>query len=97
MALHKTITVEGEAFITTNNGQLSLGAQTTTFPAYCKIIRLTGNKQQAAVLVEFSSDKYRINNTFDVPLTTKAGAENFIKQAYDHLKTLPEFAGATDC
>jgi hypothetical protein len=25
------------------------------------------------------------------------GAENFIKQAYAHLKTLPEFAGATDC
>ena len=23
--------------------------------------------------------------------------ENPIKQAYDHLKTLPEFAGATDC
>lgn len=22
---------------------------------------------------------------------------NFIKQAYDHLKTLPEFAGANDC
>jgi hypothetical protein len=22
---------------------------------------------------------------------------NFIKQAYEHLKTLPEFAGATDC
>jgi hypothetical protein len=23
--------------------------------------------------------------------------ENFIKQAYDYLKTLPEFADATDC
>jgi hypothetical protein len=23
--------------------------------------------------------------------------DNPIKQAYDHLKTLPEFAGATDC
>jgi hypothetical protein len=22
---------------------------------------------------------------------------NFIKQAYEHLKTLPEFSGATDC
>jgi hypothetical protein len=22
---------------------------------------------------------------------------NFIAQAYEHLKTLPEFAGATDC
>jgi hypothetical protein len=23
--------------------------------------------------------------------------KNFIAQAYEHLKTLPEFAGATDC
>ena len=23
--------------------------------------------------------------------------DNFIRQAYFHLKTLPEFAGATDC
>lgn len=27
----------------------------------------------------------------------KIDGENPIKQAYEHLKTLPEFAGATDC
>lgn len=59
-----------------------------------------------------AGDKYGINFKLDVfeakeakePLYTigysfapKMDGDNFIKQAYDHLKTLPEFSGATDC
>ena len=29
--------------------------------------------------------------------TPKMNQDNFIKQAYEYLKTLPEFANATDC
>jgi hypothetical protein len=29
--------------------------------------------------------------------THNLAGKNFIAQAYDHMKTLPEFAGATDC
>lgn len=97
MALRKQVTITGESFINTNTGPISLGEQMTSFPAYCKIIRITGNKNQAAVLVEFSSDKYCFNNTFDVPMSTNEGSANFIKQAYEQLKLLPEFAGAMDC
>jgi hypothetical protein len=32
---------------------------------------------------------------FDVSVAP--GAKNIWEQAYDHLKTLPEYAGATDC
>lgn len=97
MALRKTISVTGDTFMTINSGQISLGEQTTSFSAYCKIMRLSGNKNQAAVLVEFSSNNYRFSDTFDVSLSTEEGSANFIAQAYNHLKTLPEFAGATDC
>ena len=29
--------------------------------------------------------------------TPNLDGQNFIAQAYNHLKTLPEFSGATDC
>ena len=32
-----------------------------------------------------------------VSFTALLDGANFVRQAYDHLKTLPEFAGATDC
>jgi hypothetical protein len=41
------------------------------------------------VLPHFSDTEYQCAYTLD--------GENPIKQAYEHLKTLPEFAGASDC
>ena len=55
-----------------------------------------GNKAQVRAVVSFTKDDKRVGEKeyFYVP---NMDGSNFIKQAYEHLKALPEFAGATDC
>jgi hypothetical protein len=62
-------------------------------------------------VAEFSGDKTGIGFSLAFKATAEANAlkherfnfvpnldgQNFIAQAYTHLKTLPEFAGAQDC
>ena len=97
MALRKIIQVEGEAFINAQSGTISIGQQKTAFNAYCKIISLSCDKLKGRVTVEYAGDNYKMNKTFAIDLSAKDGDQNFIKQAYLQLKTLPEWADATDC
>jgi hypothetical protein len=97
MALRKIIQVEGEAFVNTESGPISIGQQKTAFAAYCKITNLTGDKVDGRVTVECVGDNCKIVKQHFVEFSTEDGAPNFIRQAYLHLKTLPEFEGATDC
>jgi len=73
--------------------------QELTFPnAYMKITTIFGNKIEILVSVETYAKKdgeMLSNNQYSVPLVLDGS--NFIAQAYDHLKTLPDFAGAADC
>ena len=69
-----------------------------SFPAaYIKVERVHGDKNYITAEVgTFSAkDGERISSEM-VAFTHDATGENVIKQAYLHLKTLPEFAGATD-
>lgn len=67
--------------------------------SYIKIKRVTvTDKTNAVCDIIFSIGKdvspYQIDSrSFEYVLD----GENVIKQAYVHLKTLPEFTGATDC
>jgi hypothetical protein len=97
MALRKIIQVEGEAFINTSIGQVKIGYQRTAFNAYCKIIEISGNKEHGSVVVECKADNYSVNKQYTVLFSVEDDALNFVKQAYVHLKTLPEWADATDC
>lgn len=97
MALRKIIQVEGEAFVSTPSGQVSIGQQKTAFNAYCKIVEIRGSKERGRITVECKADNYSVNKQFVVPFSVEDGAPNFVKQAYVHLKTLPEWADATDC
>ena len=60
-----------------------------------KVEEVTASKRSANAEVSFTGEKavYRKKYSF----TPKIDDSNFIKQAYDHLKTLEEFAGAIDC
>jgi hypothetical protein len=49
------------------------------------------------VVVECKADNYSVNKQYTVPFSVEDDALNFVKQAYVHLKTLPEWADATDC
>lgn len=82
MALQKTIIFKG----------ISVGN------AYLKIQSFNGSKE----LLKFdlathskAGEQALTVSSFEIPYNI--AGENPIKQAYAHLKTLPEFAGATDC
>jgi hypothetical protein len=65
--------------------------------AYIKVLTTSGCKNhQKAVVSIVSGDKQIIKEYFFSP-SVSDGSGNFIKQAYTHLRTLPEFSGATDC
>ena len=97
MALRKIIQVEGEAFVNTASGPISIGQQKTASTAYCKIININGSKESGLVTVECKSENYSVNNQYSVKFSVENSEPNFFKQAYEHLKTLPEWADATDC
>jgi len=64
---------------------------------YWKVARIIGGKDSLAVHVDGSKDGEHVaayRSAF-IP-SVGAGAANFIAQAYQHLKTLPEFSGAED-
>ena len=68
--------------------------------AYIRVEGINGNKNRISVNVVF----YKKQNDLLIQALTKFYSFspsmddlNFIAQAYKYLKTLPEFAGATDC
>lgn len=64
--------------------------------AYIKVESIAGSKQamSAVVHVKWGNEVVDVLNCSFLP---DLDGDNFIKQAYKHMKTLPEFAGATDC
>jgi hypothetical protein len=69
-----------------------------TFIAYVRVDKVNGSKNAMNASVGFYKDNA------EGELIKAEGFEfipslesNFIKQAYDHLKTLPEFSGSIDC
>jgi hypothetical protein len=67
-----------------------------TSTAYFKVSSLTGGKHGMSALVTgvvAGNQIYAVDHFFVPDLD----GSNFIKQAYMHIKTLPEFAGAVDC
>ena len=97
MALRKIIQIDGQAFIKTSFGQVSLGPQKTAFTAYCKITNINGDKTAGNVTLECKDDNYLILKQFEVPFSVEENAPNFVKQAYLHIKSLPDWKDAVDC
>jgi len=86
MALSKNITVK------------AFGKNLNFDDAYIKVSSLTGTKDQVDVKIcIFSAKDGELLETTYVRFVPSMTSANFIKQAYEHLKTLPEFAGSTDC
>lgn len=82
MALKKTVTFKG----------------ITVQDAYIKVWRFEGEKTKMRFGVCYQADAN--SQPFDsvtVECPYSLDGENPIKQAYEHIKTLPEFAGAQDC
>lgn len=66
---------------------------------YIKVIRYHGDKKVFYFTVAFKANNeaeslQEINTSIEIDVSI---SKNFIAQAYEHLKTLPEFADAIDC
>ena len=87
MALCKTLTL-------TNN----FNTETVLENVYIKVTRIEGSKLELTVEVSLLPKKggepYKVQRVTFVP---DLNGSNFIAQAYQFLKTLPEFSDAVDC
>jgi hypothetical protein len=87
MALTKTITLQ-------NN----FGDESTFDNAYLRVDRVEGSKALLTAHVGFyKKDRASLLLTSSVSFKPSLEGGNFIKQAYEYIKTLPEFADATNC
>lgn len=78
-------------------GSINNGTQKVTFSAYVKVESIKGNKSTIDAVVSFTDKDQRFSKQYAIPVSVEDGSPNFIKQAYQYLKTLPEFANAQDC
>ena len=68
--------------------------------SYVRVGSITSGKLHGTMLVNYlSEDKTATlgNAAFPFHPSVDSDAKNFIAQAYDQLKALPEFAGFVDC
>jgi hypothetical protein len=64
---------------------------------YFRVLTVRGDKDKFSFTVGLYKDKEAEKITeFSYTTASQMNGDNFIKQAYTHLKTLPEFADATD-
>ena len=99
MALTQTIQVTGNGFIASNGVNYPVVNISTTYDGcYINVATVTASKVEGQAVVVFTKEAggpvlFERNFLFPIQLA----GDNFIKQAYEYLKTLPEFANATDC
>lgn len=87
MAIKKTLTME-------NN----FGEQSVFNDCYIKVSSVSVTQQNINATVVYMRDKMgKILNTETFYFTPDLQGENFIKQAYQYIKTLPKFSGSVDC
>lgn len=86
MALQKTLEIN------------ALGKNIEFKNSYIKVEQITSTKNITQIIVEAydKKDGNKIQNFYHKFIPILDG-DNFIKQAYLHLKTLPEFSDAVDC
>lgn len=63
--------------------------------AYWKVTSLHGDKNSMGITVSVFNNNTKLH-TASYSFVPDLNGSNFIAQAYEHLKTLPEFSGATD-
>jgi hypothetical protein len=97
MALKKIIELQGSSFLNTSYGQINTGEDKIAIAAYIKVVSISGDKNNLVVNVSFSDKDIKFIKSYSTPVSVEDNAPNFIKQAYEHLKTLPEFENSEDC
>jgi hydroxymethylpyrimidine/phosphomethylpyrimidine kinase len=99
MAIKKALVIKGMGYVAFENKYFEMGeSSVTTTPLYIKVESVTGSKNKAQAFTSFT-DELKNQQMFEKSFvfTPNMDGANFIAQAYEYLKTLPEFAGAEDC
>jgi hypothetical protein len=71
--------------------------------AYLRVGSISGNKHHLDIAVHTFANKTMaaegnsVIAVYKSSFTPTENGKSWVAQAYDHLKSLPEFAGATDC
>ena len=99
MAIMKTKRLQGAVMIQTPSGLVSTGEQTDVErKVIVRVVRVEGGKEKmTAITQQSSTDNLSSFGDASYDFTPDMEGDNFIRQAYLHLKTLPEFAEAEDC
>ena len=94
MALKKIITISGRSQVEEGglSASIPFNVQETT---YIKVEKISGDKSLLNADVSWTGESVRGRRNY--AFTPNLDGANFLIQAYEHLKTLPEFSGATDC
>jgi len=96
MALRHTFEVAGKSIVFGESINIDNGNVTTrTNPLYIKVASINATKEKGRCRVVFYDGDEVVSMKSYEFIPSMDGA-NFIKQAYEHLKTLPEFAGVAD-
>ena len=99
MALKKKIQVSGKTVIQSDFGAIQTSDASVELDCYIKVISVEGGKESCAAHCHFSDAEKgaAVLRVYNFAPSVADGSPNFIAQAYDHLKTLPDFADAVDC
>ena len=96
MALQKNIKITGKALLQSDGFLIQNIEVEKQIDSYIKVSNVNGNKNNIEFIVSYLNDNVEIGfKKFN--FAPVLNGDNFIKQAYLHLKTLPEFADAVDC
>lgn len=97
MALTVTINESTSAFARTSLGTVELdNYQVLIQDVYVKVETVFSSKTKATAVVSYTHDKNKLTQR-SLEFQYDLNGPNPIKQAYLHLKSLPEFADAVDC
>ena len=97
MALKKSYSLSGSASVSIGGTKIDVDNFVEIIvDAYIKIDSLTAHNLNFMLFVGiYQNDKKK--GSCVIPMQGVLDGDNFIKQGYSHLKTLPEFIGAQDC
>lgn len=98
MALRKTLVFNADTVLITPYGRINSETKEISLSdIYIRIASVRGNKDLLTIEVEFDFPDNPLLKTYAFTPSVADGSENFIRQGYEYLKTLPEFAEAVDC
>ena len=96
MALLKQLNFDGVTEVKTDHGVLRQGDTTVSLNAYIKVEEVKASKSEAIATISMTDGNKRLVMT--TPFAASVDTpKNTIAQAYEALKQMPMFAGATDC